>query len=312
LGRLAGIKKIISHEHNTYDFLSWKLKLVRKLIHPLISMTVCYTDVVEQQMFGSVHVISEKDLAASNYPRHGTIFNGIDLSELKKALTTVDKKAKRAELGIAENALIVSTVGRMIDWKGQESLIRAAAQYAQHPNNNPRIDTLIIGYGPDDQKLRSLAAELGVTGDTGSVTGDSGHVHFLGARTDVYELLAITDIFSLVLTYSDTITVTEAVGVAGLEAMAAGAAFIAADYPSAKKFVTNGQNGILVPPKDIDALASTIQTLAHDPAQREQLGKAAAQFVADTLDWSSLIHIYEKLYIILTNADPVHKSDLAV
>ncbi len=287
-GRIAGVRTIIAHEHNTYHLSPWKLRIARKLISPFISLTVCYTDIVEKEIFGCVHVASA-DTHFKNL-RSCTIFNGVDgkkVQEVQSRFSLPDKRhEKRTSLGIQDHEILVTAVGRLIGWKGHENLIRSAQEIIE---KNPAVKILIVGYGPDHNALQALITQFGV----------SDNVFMLGQRMDVYEILAVSDIFSSVYAYDDSVRTQEALGIAGLEGMAFGIPTIAALYASTPRFITSGKTGVVVPPKNPHALAEAILTLANNKKMRTDIGKAGAEYIKNRFSWDYLISLYEKMYIMV-------------
>ena len=107
-----------------------------------------------------------------------------------------------------------------------------------------------------------MAADLGL----------AGRVHFLGQRDDIPDLLAALDIFVLP-------SHSEGVSLALLEAMAAGLPVIATAVGGLPEVVTDGVNGLLIPPQDPEALAQALARLLDDPALAKKLGENARQHV---------------------------------
>ncbi|MEZ4306917.1 MAG: glycosyltransferase [Polyangiaceae bacterium] len=133
--------------------------------------------------------------------------NGINARHIADVVAKLDRKAKRASLGIAEDAFVVGNVGRLVEAKGQKYLLPAFAKVREKV---PNARLVIVGYGVLEDELKAQAASLGLT--------DS--VVFTGARLDVPELLGTFDVFGFS-------SIHEAQGIAILEAMAAGIPVVA-------------------------------------------------------------------------------------
>src|SRR5213078_983333 len=90
----------------------------------------------------------------------------------------------------------------------------------------------------------------------------------------------------------------ESFGIVLLEAMAAGRAVIASDIHGYKRVVQRNVTGLLVEPKDPDAIAGALERLVCDPTLRERLGQAGAKR-APEYDWShvtaQLVELYEEV-----------------
>lgn len=123
---------------------------------------------------------------------------GIDVD--KFANTVVDKKAKRKELGIPENAFVLLSVGELNKNKNHQVVIKALAKL-----NNPNIHYMIAGQGPLRDYLLDLASNLGI----------SKQVHLLGYRNDIAELYKTADVYVLP-------SIREGLNVSVMEAMSSG------------------------------------------------------------------------------------------
>jgi glycosyltransferase involved in cell wall biosynthesis len=96
------------------------------------------------------------------------------------------------------------------------------------------------------------------------------HFHLLGAQQNVVDFLRACDIFVFPSLY-------EGLGIALIEAMAAGCVCVATNTGPIPEVIQNGKDGILVPTADPDALARAVCDLLGDPVRRSQLSAAAKQ-----------------------------------
>ncbi|MFV2000830.1 MAG: glycosyltransferase [Acidimicrobiia bacterium] len=166
--------------------------------------------------------------------------------------------AARAMLGIPEAAEVVVTVGRQEYQKGHRYLIEAFAGVVA---SRPDARLLIAGReGHSTAALQSLINEL----DLGSV------VTLLGHRSDVPEVLAASELFVFPSLY-------EGLGGALIEALALGLPVVATDLPALREVVHEGENAILVPPRDSDALGSAIITLLEEPGTQASFGERSRE-----------------------------------
>ena len=134
--------------------------------------------------------------------------------------------------------------------KGVDVAIRAAAAI-------PELDLVVAGDGSCRATLEATAAELGI----------AERIHFLGYRTDPAALLANADLFVLP-------SLVEGFPLSVVEAMAAGVPVVASDIGGTREAVEHERTGLLVRPRDADALAAAIRRTLSDPAAM------AARFVA--------------------------------
>lgn len=287
--KIAGIRHLIAHEHNTDEFDSWRIKLLRFFTDKFLSLVICYTDIVEEAIYGETHVLMKQEDClnfSSPLPHSLTIYNGIDTKGLLSLRNSLDKKTTRELLRVSSDQILVLATGRLISWKGHEHLIRSFAHVVRERKD---VSLRIIGYGPLENYLKNLISDLHL----------EKYVALLGLRTDAQELLASADIFSNVYTYDDKTLVKEALGVSGLEALASGIPTIVGFYPSANKFVTNNVDAYVVDPKDEAALARAIVELASNPVRRNELGQNASKNMQETFDWSNIARRYEQVYTLL-------------
>jgi glycosyltransferase involved in cell wall biosynthesis len=178
--------------------------------------------------------------------------NGVDIAAIDAARPGPEV---RRELGLPQEAPVIGLVGRLDHWgKGHKELFDAVASLKErYP-----IRALIVGGGRREDEIKQLAADLGL----------AEQVHFLGSRRDVPDLLRAMDIFVLP-SYS------EGVSLALLEAMAAGLPVIASVVGGLPEVVRHGENGLLIPPRDVDALAAALERLLADPEYAQHLGETA-------------------------------------
>lgn len=151
-------------------------------------------------------------------------------------------------------------VGRLVPEKRVDLLVRAFAAVAA---DVPGARLLIAGEGPAAPELRRLAVDV------------SG-VELLGPVTDVAGLLRVASVFVLP---SDT----EGLSNALLEAMASGLAVVATRVGGTPDVVTDGVEGLLVPPGDVGALSRALCRLLGDGTSARRMGAAARDRVAATL-----------------------------
>ena len=281
--RWAGIKKIIIHEHNTHNFYSTKIRLALKGLRPFTALTICYSDAVEKELFNSENILTDP-LEKINRKSY-TIYNGVDLGKVDAVKLETNFEEKRKSVGLLPEDIVIICAARFVDWKAQEYLIKAFSMAAKGQKD---IKLLLAGDGPRLEPARKLAADLNI----------SQKVFFLGPRNDIFELLSISDIFSLVFAYPDDFN-SEGIGVAGLEAMAFSLPPLIGDYPESHKFIKNDINGLLVEPKNPEALSKAIIKLAVDKSRRAAIGVQARKFVEKNFSLENIVSIYESVYKLI-------------
>ncbi|MTJ12918.1 glycosyltransferase family 4 protein [Anabaena sp. UHCC 0187] len=169
-------------------------------------------------------------------------------------------------------------VARFNEQKDHSTLLQAIAQL-----QNPCIHLDLVGSGSSLESCKALANSLGIT----------EQVSFLGDRRDVPDLLAQSQIFILSTHY-------EGLPISILEAMRAGLPVVATNVNGIPEEVENGKTGLLVPPKDIDALAKALQTLIESPELRQQMGEAGRQKFEQEFTVERMINetkiVYENIF----------------
>jgi glycosyltransferase involved in cell wall biosynthesis len=202
-----------------------------------------------------------------------TISNGIDLGRFDRA----DRSRLRDELGLAGDELLIGVVGRLIPLKGHQQLIDVLAQL--HRTGLRQWQAVFVGGGELQDSLRASIAAAGL----------QGRIHLLGVRSDMADVLAALDVFAMPSHH-------EGLPMALLEAMAASRAVVASAVGSIPEVIRHGESGLLVPPKDVPALASALQRLLTDAALRSLLGTQARQTVLEQYSAQRTAQSYEALY----------------
>lgn len=196
------------------------------------------------------------------------VYNGIPTQRFVRASQTLTEPDQRLRL---------IHVGRFAPQKNHCLLLEAFALAA---SSNPTINLRLVGDGPLKASVERQTIEKQI----------SERVQFLGERDDVPDLLEQSDMFVL---SSDW----EGMPLTLLEAMAAGKPVIATAVGGVPELVEDGRTGLLVPPKDVNALCKAILQMAEDPALRLHLGKAGQQRAVELFDLSRTAKGYESLYM---------------
>lgn len=188
-------------------------------------------------------------------------YTNVDPDEVASALSGApSRSAARGRFGIADDALLVVTVGQFIDRKGRWTLLEAASLVAAaHPkavfawvaNNEPAPGDLerIEAYGLGDRFRLIRSADVGP------------------AHLDLMRFLAAADIFALP-------SFVEGLPISLLEGMAMGLPAVSTRVNAIPEAVADGETGLLVEAGDAKALAAALAALAEDAALRERLGLA--------------------------------------
>jgi glycosyltransferase involved in cell wall biosynthesis len=192
--------------------------------------------------------------------------NGIDLSAFSLDVAREERaRGLRAALGIAEDDVVVGTVGRMGREKGCRELFEAARRVRAL---QPSVRFVVVGERDEDKADAISAEEVREAGDD---------VIFTGWRKDIPDLLALMDVFVLP-------SWREGLPRAAIEAAATGLPLVLTDIRGCREVVRDGCEGFLVPPRDTDALVTAILRLGTDEDRRVEMGKAARARAEERFD----------------------------
>jgi glycosyltransferase involved in cell wall biosynthesis/ribosomal protein S18 acetylase RimI-like enzyme len=192
--------------------------------------------------------------------------NGIDVVRFDpEAVPLEDTAELRRSLGIDDGTLVVGTVGRLVAEKGFRELV-AAAQAIRSERDDVRF--LAVGQ-PDPEKADAIGRE--------ELDRAASSVQVIGWRDDVRELLAAMDVFVLP-------SWREGLPRSAIEAASMGKPLVLTDIRGCREVVRDGVEGLLVPPRDPDALAAAIRKLLDDPGRRTKLGALARARAVERFD----------------------------
>jgi glycosyltransferase involved in cell wall biosynthesis len=183
----------------------------------------------------------------------------------------------RHALSVPWDAQLVGSVGRLVPQKGWIYLLESFAVVARAC---PTSYLIVIGDGEQRASLEARARALGI----------AGRVRFLGAQTNPWSWLIHCDVIACT-------SLWEGGWIVPLEAVSARLPLVVTRVGGTQDFVTDGQNGLLVPPRDAQALAKAMITLLLDPAQRAAMRAARRDALAeyDVRDvQAKIVALYER------------------
>lgn len=187
----------------------------------------------------------------------------------------------RAELGLAEGDEVITVIARLTPWKGHMVLLDAfRAVHAERP----QARLLVVGSPTFWEEtylheLQERAEELGC----------AEAVRWLGFRSDIPELLALSDMMVLP-------SFKEPFGIVVVEAMIAAKPVVACDSGGPPEIVEDGVTGLIVPTAKVGPLADAMLELLGDPERARQMGEAGRQRALTHFDIRVGVRKIEQLY----------------
>ncbi|HEY1220766.1 MAG: glycosyltransferase [Bryobacteraceae bacterium] len=167
----------------------------------------------------------------------------------------------RRELGLGEDTRVLVTIGRLSKEKGHADLIRAIARLRDRAPDLPCC-LLVVGSGREEARLTRLCGKLGL----------EGAVRLVGYQEDVRPYLALADVFVLSSHSEGSPNVL-------LEAMAAEIPVVATSVGGVPEMMENEKHALLVPDRDVPALAGAIERVLRDSQLRGRLTSAGSEVV---------------------------------
>jgi glycosyltransferase involved in cell wall biosynthesis len=270
IGFIGGIPIRISSQRSMLnDSPKWVI-LVDKIIANsfLVDKMVAVSEETKKFCVLKEKIKSEKIITIYNCiaPEHFSIRN------VHKEIQSKLLKTLKAD----SSTHIIITIARLHPIKGHEYLLSAIPMIV---DTHPDCVFLIVGEGELKSELQNQSKDLEI----------SHIVHFLGERHDIKELLAISDIFILP-------SISEGMPNSVLEAMAMGTPVIATNVGGSCEIIIHGENGFLIPPKNIDEIVSSTRTLLNNPSLRNKFSEKGKTSIKKKFTQEKFISSFLILY----------------
>lgn len=175
---------------------------------------------------------------------------GVGIDTKKISEININKLKKIKDLGIPEDAYLLSSVGELNKNKNHETVIRALGTL-----NNPEIHYLICGEGILEEYLKTLIKEFEL----------EQQVHLLGFRKDILEILKISNVFIFP-------SYREGLSVSLMEAMVSGLPVVCSNIRGNTDLIKDGKGGYLIEPENTKELLNKILILKKDKIKEESMG----------------------------------------
>lgn len=207
----------------------------------------------------------EHHLRFGKLPEHKTItiYNGIQLSRFQSHNRTGLDETKGI-LGLKPNSFVITTVAVLREPKGIQFMIKALPEIIRH---EPNLTYLVVGDGIYDSELKNLVNELGL----------QERVIFTGYRTDIPDILAVSDLFVLP-------SLGDALPTVLIEALAAEKPIIATRVGGIPEIINDGINGLLVTPADPESLTKACLKYLRDVEFSRNIKAKGAEIAKERFD----------------------------
>lgn len=218
------------------------------------------------------------DMVVNNFDgpkdRAFSIHNGVDLATYGKQEVPSDSIKKK--LGLPLDKTIIISVGWLRPGKGHEYVIKAMANM----ENNSAYVFVILGEGPDRERLLKLADDLGV----------GANVQLVGMQNNVSEWLSVSDI-------AISASFSEGLSNALVEAAASGLPIIATNVGGNPEVVEDGYNGILIDPKDYLSIKHAIEYICKKDTHMLEMGENSRKKAEKEFSIHGMVKSLENLYL---------------
>jgi glycosyltransferase involved in cell wall biosynthesis len=198
------------------------------------------------------------------------IRNGIDLRPFAKAIPSLREDTN------ADQTLIVGWIGRLSPEKGVDIFLHAAARVL---TECPATKFVVVGEGPEQDTIEALIDELKIRES----------VSLVGRRDDMPSVYASLDVMV-------SSSRQEGLPMAILEGMASRLPLVATAVGDVPNVVLDGRTGLIVPPENVDLLASAITDLLRNATRREQLGASARKLIEEEFSADRMTAEYLRVY----------------
>jgi len=263
--KIAGVPVVISSRRELATWKKWQHHLLENLGNIFTDKMVACSNAVREFSLDTENLTSDKIV---------TIYNGIDLKQFyphQKNIRILE------ELGLDEKDKIVGMVANFSSVKDHKTLFKAIAEVKK---TFPQVKCLLIGDGPLREELKVKSEELKV----------KSNIIFLGRRDDIPELLSIMDVFILT-------SLSEGFPNVVLEAMACGLPVVATNTGGIPEAVIDEKSGVLVKPRDYQAIADTVVRLLENCGITKDMGKRGREIAENKFKFERMLAEYENLYI---------------
>ncbi len=246
----------------------WAIRLSQVTLQPLL-----------RRLAGHLDLVSVSRFLRDFHVRAGFEASAIDVEHL--GVPTAEFRHAPRAVKAADEPLRLLFIGALWEGKGPLTAVRALGLLVR-AGVPARLDIYGEGVPHFVAALRALADEQGV--------GSHVTLHGRVPRSDVPELCRSHDVLVFPSEWDEPFAAVP------LEAMSCGMAVVATTAGGTPEAVNDGETGLLVPPRDPEAICAALRRLAGDSLLRQRLGESAARVVRERFEFDGYIERLEACY----------------
>ena len=270
--RGTGVPLVVT-EHTEASWQTWRARWVSQWVHRRAERVIAVSTPIERRLIERDGITPKLVTLIPN----AVIPASDDPPEV--AGTLPDGWLERSLIGV---------IARLQPEKGVANFLEAAARVSRI---SPETRFVVVGDGPLREELLGFAKRGALR----------ERVRFLGYRADARALVGLLDVLVVP-------SLTEGSPLIVLEAMAAGVPVVASAVGGIPDQVRHGEEGLLVPPDDPDALAETLGTLLRNPTRARRLGEAGRRRAGNEFCHDALVRRIEAIYCAALDGAAFHDA----
>ena len=269
--RRKGTKVIYTtHGFSFASKSSWKKKLFYQSCE-----TVC------AKLCDAIVTINREDFAAAKKMKRKNVFyiHGVGVDIKRYQDVTIDREAYRRSLGVADDEVMVLSVGELSTRKNHQIIIKALSQIKS------------------DRKYVYVICGNGINGGTGQMLQEEAEKHnvrllLLGFRSDIPQITKCSDVGAIP-------SIREGLGLAGVQSLAAGVPIVGTDVQGIHDYIKNNETGFLCDAYDAEAFAAGIEAIVSMKQEEKEKMEANCVAMAQQFDisvsWKEMEDIYQTM-----------------
>jgi glycosyltransferase involved in cell wall biosynthesis len=266
-------KPFIVTQHNTWIDYKSGLNMLENLNDELIGKTVLKD--ADRILTVSKETLKYVLRLGADKKTTSVLYNGVDTN----CFCLIEKKESRKKLGLPVNRKIIFSVRRLVYKNGIDTLIESVKLVSK---NYPDILFVVAGKGPNKGLIENRIEELGIENNiklTGFVSDELLPQYYNAA--DYFILPSASG---------------EGLPLVLFEAMACGLPVIATTVGGTPEIVDNMKNGVLIPPRDPEAMAHSLSDLLENKELTAVIGKEGQKKIRESFSWDENVRQLKEVY----------------